>query len=102
MLFREMSIFLQLLAQNLTKTPKHASLREKLVVSAKSIIFHAFSRNEWVLQLLAEKLTKTPKDASLLEKFLVWAKSMIFYAFSRNDKLSPTFGRKLDENAETC
>ena len=63
------------------------------------MLFHEMSE---FVQLLAEKLTKTPKDASLLGKFLVWAKSMIFYAFSRNDKLSPTFGRKLDENAETC
>ena len=54
------------------------------------------------LQVLAEKFTKTPKHASLLEKLLVFAKSMIFHGFSRHENLSSTFGRKLDENAETC
>ena len=50
------------------------------------------------LQLLAENLMKTPKHASLLEKLLVFAKSMIFHAFLPNEQ---TFGRKVDENAET-
>ena len=45
MLFHEMSDFLQLLAKKLMKTAKHASLPEKLLVLAKSMIFHAFSRN---------------------------------------------------------
>ena len=53
-------------------------------------------------QLLAEKFTKTPEHASLLDKLLVWAISMIFNAFERNEQLFPTFGQKLDENAETC
>ena len=54
------------------------------------------------LQLLAEKLMKTPKSSSLLERLLVLAKSMIFHAFSRNEPLFATFGRKVDEYAETC
>ena len=38
--------FLQLFAEKLTKTPKHGSLFEKLLVLAKSMIFRAFSRND--------------------------------------------------------
>ena len=38
--------FLQLFAEKLTKTPKHGSLFEKLLVLAKSMIFRSFSRNE--------------------------------------------------------
>ena len=53
-------------------------------------------------QHLAEKLMKTPKSSSLLEKLLVLAKSIIFHAFSRDERLFATFGRKVDENAETC
>ena len=41
-----MTDFLQLLAEKMMKTPKHASLLEKFLVLAKSMIFHAFSRNE--------------------------------------------------------
>ena len=63
------------------------------------MLFHEMSH---FLQLLAEKLMKTPKSSSLLEKLLVLAKSIIFHAFSRNDRLFATFGRKDDENAETC
>ena len=81
------------------KTPKNASLHEKLPVSAKSMIFHEMSN---FLQLLAEKLMKTLKHASLLEKLLVSAKSMIFHAFSQNQQLFATFGLKVDENAEIC
>ena len=58
--------FLQLFAEKLTKTPKHGSLFEKLLVLAKSMIFRAFSRND---SLFAEKFTKRPKHGSLLEKF---------------------------------
>ena len=42
----EMSHFLQVFAQKLSKTPKHDSLLEKLEVLAKSVIFRGFSRNE--------------------------------------------------------
>ena len=63
------------------------------------MIFHDMST---FLQLLGKKLMKAPKHASFLEKLLVLAKSMIFHAFSRNEQLFATFGRKLDENAETC
>ena len=46
MVLYEMRNILQLLGKNLIKTQKHASLFEQLQVSAKSIIFHGFSRNE--------------------------------------------------------
>ena len=94
-----MSDVLQLLAEKLMKTPKYASLPEKLIIFVKSMSFHGFSKNE---QVFAKKLMKAPKHASFLEKLLVLAKSTIFYAFSRNEQLFATFGRKLDENAETC
>ena len=84
------------------KTPKNASLHEKLPVSAKSMIFMLFHEMSKFLQLLVEKLMKTPKHASLLEKLLVSAKSMIFHAFSQNQQLFATFGLKVDENAEIC
>ena len=63
------------------------------------MLFHQMSN---FLQVLAEKFTKTPKQASLLEKLLVCAKLMIFQGFSRHEKLSSTFGRKHEEDAETC
>ena len=44
--FLEMSYFLQLFAEKLTKTPKDGCFLEKLQVLAKSMIFRAFSRNE--------------------------------------------------------
>ena len=90
--------FLQLFAEKLTKTPKHGSLFEKLLVLAKSMIFRAFSRND---SLFAEKFTKTPKHGSLLEKLLALAKSMIFRAPSQNEPLFPPFCWKVDQNAET-
>ena len=77
---------------------KHASLLEKLLVSAKSM-FYPFSRNQ---QVLPENLMKTPIHASFLENLLVSAKWMISHPFSRNHQLSASFGRKVDENAETC
>ena len=46
MVFREMKHFLNLFAENLIKTQKHASLFEKCQVLAKSMIFHGFIRNE--------------------------------------------------------
>ena len=42
MLFHEEGDFLQVLAEKMTETPKHGSFVEKLLVSAKSMIFHAF------------------------------------------------------------
>ena len=44
--FLEMSYFLQLFAEKLTKTPKHGCFLEKLQVLAKWMIFRSFSRNE--------------------------------------------------------
>ena len=90
--------FLQLFAEKLTKTPKHGSLFEKLLVLAKSMIFRAFSRND---SLFAQKFTKRPKHGSLLEKLLVLAKSMIFRAPSQNEPLFATFCWKVDKNAKT-
>ena len=46
MLSHEMRHFLELFSEKLIKTSKRDSLLEKLRVFAKSIIFHAFSRNE--------------------------------------------------------
>ena len=46
MLFHEMRQFLQLFSEKFVKTSKHDSLLEKVEVLAKSMIFHAFSRNE--------------------------------------------------------
>ena len=60
MLSHETSNFFQVLAEKLTKTPKHASLLEKLLVSAKSQIFDAFSRNE---QLFATFSLKVDENA---------------------------------------
>ena len=45
-IFHEMSHFLQLFAEKLTKMPKHGSFIEELQVLAKSMIFRAFSRND--------------------------------------------------------
>ena len=56
-----MSHFLQLFAEKLTKTPKHGSLLEKLLVLAKSMIFRAFSRND---SLFAEKSSIWPRPAT--------------------------------------
>ena len=44
---------------------------------------------------------KTAKAASLLQKLIVLAKWMIFRAFSPNEQVFATFGREVDENAET-
>ena len=44
--FLEMSHFLQLFAEKLSKTRKNGSFLEELQVLAKSMIFRAFSRNE--------------------------------------------------------
>ena len=41
-----MSKLLRLSAEKLMKTPKNATFLEKLPVSAKSIIFQSFSRND--------------------------------------------------------
>ena len=90
--------FLQLFAEKLSKTPKHGSLFENLLVLAKSMIFRAFPRND---SLFAEKFTKRPKHGSLLEKLLVLAKSMIFRAPSQNEPPFVTFCWKVDKNAET-
>ena len=46
MVFNEMRHVLQVFAENLIKTQKHASLFEKCQGLAKSMIFHGFSRNE--------------------------------------------------------
>ena len=46
MLFHEMSHFLQPFPEKFVETSKRDSLLEKLQVLAKSMIFHAFSRNE--------------------------------------------------------
>ena len=46
MLFHEMSNFFQLFSERFVKPSKPHSLLEKLQVLAKSMIFHAFSRNE--------------------------------------------------------
>ena len=46
MVFHEMRHFLHFFAEKFMKTEKHASLFEKLSVLAKSMIFHAFSRNQ--------------------------------------------------------
>ena len=56
MLFRKISKLLQVLAEKLMKTPKQASLLEKLVVLAKSMIFHAFSRNERLFLTFGRKV----------------------------------------------
>ena len=56
-----MSHFLQLYAEKLTKTPKHGSFLEKLLVLAKSMIFRAFSRND---SLFAEKSSIWPRPAT--------------------------------------
>ena len=99
--FHEMSHFLQLFAEKLTKTPKHGSFLEELQVLAKSMIFRAFSRNEPFFQLFSEKMTKTPKHGSFVEKLQVLGKSRIFRAFGRNESLFATFCWKVHQNAET-
>ena len=69
-LFREISHFLQLFAEKLTKTPKHGSLLEKLLVLAKSMIFRAFSRNG---SLFAETSSIWPKVATFPANYHVSA-----------------------------
>ena len=56
MLFNEISHCLELLAEKLIKTAKHASLSEKLLVLAKSMIFHAFSRNGRLFLTFGQKV----------------------------------------------
>ena len=46
MLFHEMIHVLELFSENFMKTSKPDSFLEKLQLLAKSMIFHAFSRNE--------------------------------------------------------
>ena len=46
MVFNEMRHVLQVFAEKVIKTQKHASLFEKCQVLAKWMISHAFSRNE--------------------------------------------------------
>ena len=97
-----MSHFLQLFGQNLTKTPKHGSLLEKLLNLAKSMIFFLlFHQMSHFLIFFPENMIKTPKHGSLLEKCPVLAKSMISRAFSRNEPLFATNWSKPDQNTET-
>ena len=56
MVFHEMSEFLELVAQKLMKTPKHASLLEKVLLLAKSMIFHICSRNERLFLPFGQKV----------------------------------------------
>ena len=56
MLFHEMSDFLELVGQKLMKMPKHASLPQKVLLLAKSMIFHPFSRNERLFLTLDRKV----------------------------------------------
>ena len=76
--FLEMSHFLQLFSEKLTKTPKHGCFLEKLQVLAKWMIFRSFSRNEPLFATFCWKADQTPKHGSFLEKLQVLAKWMIF------------------------
>ena len=46
MVFNETKHVLQVIAENLMKTQKHATLFEKCKVLAKSMLFHGFSRKQ--------------------------------------------------------
>ena len=47
---------MQLFAENLTQTPKHGSLLEKVASFAKSTIFHAFTGNEALFATFTRKV----------------------------------------------
>ena len=69
MLFHEMSHFLQLFSEKFMETSTRNSFLEKVQVLAKSMIFHAFSRNEKLfdkIQPIAPDERAHPKASSLL------------------------------------
>ena len=101
MVFNEMRHVLQVLAQNLIKTKKHATLFEKCQVLPNRCFLMVFHEMRHFLQLLAKKLIKTQKHASLFEKCQVLPKSIIFHGFSRNEALSAAFFGK-EKNMQVC
>ena len=77
-----MSHFLQLLVEKLPKTQDHDSLCQTLLVVAKSMIFHAFSRNEPLFATFCrrdlrkqKKLTKSSHMQWLSPFQWAWQKS---------------------------
>ena len=68
MLFNEMSHFLQLSAKKLPKTEDHDSLCQNLLVLAKSMIFHAFSRNEQLFDCFGRKVSQNAKPRYFVQK----------------------------------
>ena len=50
------------------KTAKHASLLEKMIVLVKSIIFHAFSRNERLFATFGGKVDENAETFQLARK----------------------------------
>ena len=59
MVFHKMPYFLQLFAENLSKTQKHGSLHEKLLVWPNRQVLIVLHKMPYFLQLFAENLSKT-------------------------------------------
>ena len=68
MVFNEMRHVLQLFAEKLIKTQKHASLFEKCQVLAKSMIFDGFSQNEARLASFCWKVHQNLKTCQFVRK----------------------------------
>ena len=68
MVFNEMRHVLQVFAENLIKTQKHASLFEKCQGLAKSMIFHGFSRNEALFATFCWKVHQNTKTCQFVRK----------------------------------
>ena len=80
-LFHEMSPFLQLFPEKMTKTPKHGSFVEELQLLGKSMIFRASGRNE---PLFPEKLMEMQRHGSLFEKLQSFGQIDDFSCFLTN------------------
>ena len=82
MVFHEMRPFLNLFAEKLIKTLKHASLFEKCQVLAKSMIFHGFSRNQALFATFSWKVHQNAKTCQVCSKSCnLWPTRWFFVVF---------------------
>ena len=93
-----MSHFLQLFAENSTKTAKHDSLLEKLLVLAKSMIFRAFSRNEPLFATFCSIVDQNAETRKFARKVASFGQIDDFSCLFTK---SATFCWLVDQNAET-
>ena len=73
--------FLQLLAEKLIKMPKFSCLLEKLLGLTKSIIFHAFLRNERLFATFGRKVDENAEKCQLARKVATFGKVDDFSCF---------------------